>query len=71
MNESPPDADDTVPAPTFSARAIYVSVVCWLDRIDPGAHRRIKGLRLVTAYGIAAMLGTMAGYSRGLPNERR
>jgi hypothetical protein len=29
----------------------------WLEHIDPGAHRRIKGLRLVTAYGIAAMLG--------------
>jgi hypothetical protein len=29
----------------------------WLDQIDPGAHRRVKGLRLVTAYGIAAMLG--------------
>jgi len=31
----------------------------WLDRIDPGAHRRVKGLRLVTAYGIAAMLGAL------------
>ncbi len=29
----------------------------WLEQIDPGVHRRIKGLRLVTAYGIAAMLG--------------
>lgn len=26
----------------------------WLNRIDPGTHRRIKDLRLVTAYGIAA-----------------
>jgi|SRR3984885_1243596 hypothetical protein len=31
----------------------------WLDRIDPGVHRRVKGLRLVTAYGIAAMLGAL------------
>ena len=31
----------------------------WLDRIDAGAHRRVKGLRLVTAYGIAAMLGAL------------
>ncbi len=31
----------------------------WLDKVDPGTHRRIKGLRLVTAYGLAAMLGTM------------
>jgi hypothetical protein len=38
----------------------------WLDRVDPGTHRRIKGLRLVTAYGIAAMLGTLLGASYGL-----
>ena len=31
----------------------------WLDRLDPGVHRRVKGLRLVTAYGIAAMLGAL------------
>jgi len=40
----------------------------WLERVDPGTHRRIKGLRLVTAYGIAAMLGTMADITRGLPD---
>ena len=34
----------------------------WLERIDPGVDRRIKGLRLVTAYGIAALLG--AGINR-------
>lgn len=39
----------------------------WLERIDPGTHRRIKGLRLVTAYGIAAMLGTIVGTTYGLP----
>jgi hypothetical protein len=38
----------------------------WLERIDPGAHRRIKGLRLVTAYGIAALLGTLQDISHGL-----
>ena len=43
--------------------------IVWLDRIDPGAHRRIKGLRLITAYGIAAMLGTMADITRGVPNS--
>lgn len=41
----------------------------WLDRIDPGAHRRVKGLRLVTAYGIAALLGTLQSISRGLPGH--
>lgn len=30
-----------------------------LTRADPGMHGRIKGLRLVTAYGIAAALGTV------------
>lgn len=48
-------------------RAI-TSVAHWLDRIDPGVHRRVKGLRLVTAYGLAAMLGTMPEISRALPH---
>jgi len=43
----------------MSASKVYV--VGWLERIDPGSHRRIKGLRLVTAYGIAALLGTVRG----------
>jgi hypothetical protein len=43
-------------------------VADWLDRIDPGTHRRIKGLRLVTAYGIAALLGHLPEFSRGLSN---
>jgi hypothetical protein len=43
-------------------------LAAWLDRLDPGVHRRIKGLRLVTAYGIAAMLGALHDISQGLPN---
>lgn len=39
----------------------------WLERIDPGTHRRIKGLRLVTAYGIAAALGALQDVTHGLP----
>jgi len=39
----------------------------WLERIDPGTHRRIKGLRLVTAYGIAAAMGTLRDITHGLP----
>jgi hypothetical protein len=38
----------------------------WLERIDPGTHRRIKGLRLVTAYGIAALLGALPSITHGL-----
>ena len=39
----------------------------WLDRIDPGTHRRIKGLRLVTAYGMAAMMGSLPTLTRHAP----
>lgn len=41
----------------------------WLDRVDPGMHRRIKGLRLVTAYGIAAALGTLQDITRSVPSS--
>jgi hypothetical protein len=40
----------------------------WLDNVDPGTHRRIKGLRLVTAYAIAAMMGALPAISGGLAN---
>jgi hypothetical protein len=43
------------------------TAIAWLERVDPGAHRRIKGLRLVTAYGIAAALGTLQGVARDMP----
>ena len=36
-----------------------------LDRLDPGTHRRIKGLRLVTGFGLAAMLATVPGIAHG------
>lgn len=36
-----------------------------LDRLDPGTHRRIKGLRLVTAFGLAAMLATVPQIAHG------
>ena len=48
---------------------IFTAAAHWLDRIDPGAHRRIRGLRLVTAYGIAAMLGEMAEVAQGVPDQ--
>jgi hypothetical protein len=35
------------------------------DQIDPGTHRRIKGLRLITAFGLAAMLATVPGIAHG------
>jgi hypothetical protein len=41
-----------------------VSIESWFDRIDPGTHRRIKGLRLVTAFGLAALLAIVPQISR-------
>ena len=41
----------------------------FLDRIDPGTHRRIKGLRLVTAYGIAAALGVLQDIAHHVPGS--
>ncbi len=34
-----------------------------IERIDPGRHRRIKGLRLVAAYGVAVLLGAVPAIS--------
>ena len=41
----------------------------WLERVDPGTHRRVKGLRLVTAYGIAAALGTLQDIAHSVPSS--
>lgn len=49
-------------AMTLAARA-----AAWLDRVDPGTNRRIKGLRLVTAYGMAAMMGFLPMLTRHAP----
>src|SRR5919108_1904699 len=43
------------------------AVLAWLDRLDPGTHRRIKGLRLVTAFSIAWMVSTMPGIALRSP----
>lgn len=43
--------------------AVLTNLERWVDRVDPGTHRRIKGLRLVTAYGIAAALGSLKDIS--------
>jgi hypothetical protein len=51
-----------------SASAPLNAATRWLDRVDPGVHRRVKGLRLVTAYGIAAMLGALHDVAKGLPD---
>ncbi|WP_168789483.1 FUSC family protein [Paraburkholderia aromaticivorans] len=48
-------------------RGALRSATTWLEQLDPGTHRRIKGLRLVTAYGIAAALGTLQDITHGLP----
>lgn len=49
------------------AHGVIGAAVAWLERVDPGTHRRIKGLRLVTAYGLAAALGTLQDVQHNLP----
>jgi hypothetical protein len=46
-----------------------MTVSAWLNRIDPGTHRRVKGLRLITAYGIAWMMGSLEGLNLELPGH--
>jgi hypothetical protein len=48
-------------------RGVLRRATIWLEQMDPGTHRRIKGLRLITAYGIAAALGTLQDITHGLP----
>jgi hypothetical protein len=59
--EAAPDTDRRVGRLSTTAR-----VMDWVERIDPGRHRRIKGLRLVAAYGIAALLGAIPAISHRL-----
>lgn len=40
-------------------RQVLARLAASLERIDPGTHRRVKGLRLVTAYGGALALGRL------------
>jgi len=44
-------------------------MLAWLERVDPGAHRRVKGLRLVTAYGLAAAIGALHDVTRDVPGS--
>jgi hypothetical protein len=49
-----------------SALGPIAKATAFLDRVDPGTHRR---LRLVTSYGIAAMLGTLLGSTYRIPGN--
>ncbi|MBP0590009.1 FUSC family protein [Paraburkholderia sp. LEh10] len=73
MEPSTNPADREPPADTTrresAARQPMAAVSAWLARVDPGTHRRIKGLRLVTAYGLAAALGTLQDVTHGLPRN--
>jgi hypothetical protein len=55
------------PGVTGNRRFALRAAITWLEKVDPGTHRRIKGLRLVTAYGIAAALGTLQDITHNLP----
>lgn len=67
----PSDNDNAVGAdePNRAARRLkaLTPALAWLEQVDPGTHRRIKGLRLVTAYGLAAALGTLQDIMHSLP----
>jgi hypothetical protein len=47
----------------------FAAALNWLERLDPGTHRRVKGLRLVTAYGIAMALGTLQDIAHSVPSS--
>jgi len=75
-DHQPPDTTpprEALRAPTGLARCRHQAahplraVGHWLARVDPGTHRRVKGLRLVTAYGIAAALGALHDITRDVP----
>lgn len=51
----------------YSGAHTLSAMLAWLERVDPGTHRRIKGLRLVTAYGLAAAIGTLHDVTRDVP----
>jgi hypothetical protein len=53
-----------LPRPQNDGEGPLISIGSWFDRIDPGTHRRIKGLRLVTAFGLAALLAIVPHISR-------
>jgi Fusaric acid resistance protein-like len=50
-------------------RDFLEKVVARLEKLDPQAQRRIRGLRFVTAYALASMMGTMADIARGMPDR--
>ncbi|MDR5761780.1 FUSC family protein [Caballeronia sp. LZ035] len=66
-NTSNARPSDTARSITRQATLRAQAALDWLDRVDPGTHRRIKGLRLVTAYGLAAALGALQDVTQGLP----
>ncbi|MEI5999578.1 FUSC family protein [Paraburkholderia bengalensis] len=74
--DSPHSADSAAPRPPADpvrrgdiAKRPLAAIGAWLARVDPGTHRRIKGLRLVTAYGLGAALGTLQDVAHGLPRN--
>jgi hypothetical protein len=69
MNDSSQRSPDEGEKPLCGMPRPLAALGRWLDRVDPGTHRRIKGLRLVTAYGIAAALGTLQDIAHSVPSS--
>lgn len=64
--DSDPNLASFALAAVTSACRWLARFAAWLEWVDPGVHRRIKGLRLVTAYGIAAALGALPAVTHGI-----
>jgi hypothetical protein len=62
-------APDHASGPRRSGAGPLFAFGLWIGRIDPGTHRRIKGLRLVTAYGLAAGLGVLQDIAHYVPAD--
>ena len=42
--------------------------MAWLNEVDPGMHRRFRGLRLVAGYGMATAISYLSASLLGIPN---
>jgi hypothetical protein len=67
MEANIPDREHTSDGDLREGRSSVIARVTeWVERVDPRKYRRIKGLRLVAAYGIAVLLGALPAISHRL-----
>ncbi len=46
--------------PILLAQGQFDRIAAWLDGVDPGGRRRIRGLRLAAVFAVASMAGILA-----------